>query len=239
MRVIIKKELFSFFSTTIGYMAIGIFLIINALFLWILNNDFNILQAGFADLNSFFYIIPWVFIFLIPAITMKMISDEYRYGTIEILKTKPVSLWDVILGKFTASLLLVFFSLLLTLTYVFTIYTLANPVGNIDLGALVGSYLGLLFLAATFTAIGIFASSQSKNQMVCFIIGVVVSYLLFYGFEHLTQFFNSESIFIQQIGMHQHYKSIARGVIDSRDLIYFFSVSFFFLYLTKLTLSHE
>jgi ABC-2 type transport system permease protein len=239
MLVIIKKELFLFFSSAIGYMAIGVFLVINALFLWILTNDFNILQAGFADLNSFFYIIPWVFIFLIPAITMKMISDEYRYGTIEILKTKPISLWQIVLGKYTASLLLVIFSLLFTITYVYTIYKLANPIGNIDFGAIIGSYLGLLFMASSITAIGIFASSVNKNQMVSFILGVIISYVLFYGFEHLNQFFDTELFYIQQLGLYQHYKSISRGVIDSRDLIYFLSVSFFFLYLTKLKLNDE
>lgn len=239
MKVIIKKELFSFLSSSIGFMAIGVFLVLNGVFLWIINNDFNILQAGFADLNSFFYIIPWVFIFLIPAITMKMISDEYRLGTIEILKTKPISLWNIILGKYFAALILVVISLILTSTYIYTIYTLANPIGNIDFGVIFGSYFGLLFLASAYTSIGIFTSSLSQNQMIAFILGVAISYFLFFGFEHFNQFFDTDTFYIQQLGLYHHYKSISKGVIDTRNLIFFLSVTFFFLYLTKLKLGHE
>lgn len=239
MKVIIKKELFSFFTSSIGYMAIAVFLAINGIFLWILQNDFNILQAGFADLNSFFYLIPWIFIFLIPAITMKMIADEYRLGTIEILKTKPITVWNILLGKYTAALILVVISLLLTSVYIYTIYVLANPLGNIDFGVIIGSYFGLLLLASAYTAIGIFTSSLSHNQMICFILAVVISYFLFFGFEHLNQFFDTDTFYIQQLGLYHHYKSISKGVIDTRDLIYFLSISFFFLYLTKLKLSYE
>ena len=239
MKVIIKKELFSFFASSVGYMAIGVFLVLNGIFLWIINNDFNILQAGFADLNSFFYLIPWVFIFLIPAITMKMIADEYRLGTIEILKTKPISLWNIILGKYFAALILVVISLLLTTTYIYTIFVLANPVGNIDFGVIIGSYFGLLLLASAYTSIGIFTSSLSQNQMIAFILAVVISYFLYFGLEHLNQFFDTDTFYIQQLGLYHHYKSISKGVIDTRDLIYFISVTFFFLYLTKLKLGHE
>lgn len=239
MKVIIKKELFSFFTSSMGYMAIGFFLVLNGIFLWIINNDFNILQAGFADLNSFFYLIPWIFIFLIPAITMKMIADEYRLGTIEILKTKPISLWNIILGKYFAALILVVISLLLTTTYIYTIFVLANPIGNIDFGVIIGSYFGLLLLASSYTSIGIFTSSLSQNQMIAFILAVVISYFLFFGLEHLNQFFDTDTFYIQQLGFYHHYKSISKGVIDTRDLIYFMSVTFFFLYLTKLKLGHE
>ncbi|MDP2088153.1 MAG: gliding motility-associated ABC transporter permease subunit GldF [Flavobacteriaceae bacterium] len=239
MKVIIKKELFSFFASSIAYMAIAVFLVINGIFLWILQNDFNILQAGFADLNSFFYLIPWVFIFLIPAITMKMIADEYRLGTIEILKTKPLSIWNIILGKYAAALILAVISLLLTTVYIYTIYVLANPVGNIDFGLIIGSYLGLILLASAYTSIGIFTSSLSQNQMIAFIFGVVISYFLFFGFEHFNQFFDTETFYIQQLGLYHHYKSISKGVIDTRDLIYFLSITFFFLYLTKMQLSRE
>lgn len=239
MKAIIKKELISFLSSSIGIVAIGVFLVLNGIFLWIINNDFNILQAGFADLNSFFYLIPWVFMFLIPAITMKMISDEYRLGTIEILKTKPISLWNIIIGKYVAALLLVVISLVLTTTYIYTIFELANPKGNIDFGVIIGSYFGLLLLASAYTSIGIFTSSLSQNQMVAFILGVVISYLLFFGFEHFNQFIETDTFYIQQLGLYHHYKSISKGVIDTRDFIYFLSVTFFFLYLTKLKLGHE
>lgn len=238
MKIIIKKELFLFFSNG-GYLAIGIFLVLNGIFLWIINNDFNILQAGFADLNSFFYITPWVFMFLIPAITMKMISDEYRLGTLEILKTKPISLLNIIFGKYFAALILVVISLLLTATYIYTIFTLANPIGNIDFGVIIGSYFGLILLATAFTSIGIFTSSLSQNQMIAFILSVVISYFLFYGFEHFNQIFDTDTFYIQQLGLYHHYKSISKGVFDTRNLIYFLSVSFFFLYLTKLKLEHE
>lgn len=239
MNVIIKKELFSFLTSSAGYIAIGLFLVLNSLFLWILNNDLNILQAGFADLNSFFYLIPWVFIFLIPAITMRMISDEYRLGTIELLKTKPITLWNIVIGKYFAALILIVLSLLLTVTYIYTIYTLANPIGTIDFGVIIGSYFGLLLLASAFAAIGIFTSSLSQNQMIAFILGVVIAYFLFFGLEYFDQLLDTETFYIQQLGMYHHYKSISKGVIDTRDLIYFLSLTFFFLWLTKIKISHE
>lgn len=239
MLAILKKDFFSFFASPIAYVILSVFLLINGLFLWILQNDFNILQAGFADLNSFFYLIQWVFIFLIPSITMKMMADEYKSGTIELLKTKPILLWEIILGKFLAALLLVIISLLLTGVYIYTLYVLANPMGNIDFGVIIGSYFGLLLLAFAYTAIGIFTSSLNPNQLISFILSVVISYFLYFGFEHLNQFFDTDTFYIQQLGMHHHYKSIAKGVIDTRDLIYFLSITFFFLYLTKLKLSYE
>ncbi|MFT5791885.1 MAG: ABC-2 type transport system permease protein, partial [Saprospiraceae bacterium] len=151
MIAILKKELNSFFSTPIGYLVIAIFLIINGLFLWVFDNEFNILNAGFADLNSFFYLAPWIFLFLIPAITMRAFSDEYNSGTIEILKTKPISNWEIILGKYFASLLLIIAALIPTFLYVYSISQLGSPKGNYDIGALLGSYFGLLFLAGTYT----------------------------------------------------------------------------------------
>ena len=155
MIAILKKEFNSFFASPIAYLVIGVFLLINGLFLFIFKDDFNILNAGFADLNPFFYLTPWVFIFLIPAITMKSFADEFSNGTIELLKTKPISNWQIVLGKFWAALLLVVIALLSTITYVYTVYQLANPIGNIDFGATIGSYIGLFFLAATYTAIGL------------------------------------------------------------------------------------
>ncbi len=239
MKVIIKKELYSFLASPIGYVAIGVFLVVNGLFLWILKNDFNILNAGFADLNSFFYLIPWVFILLIPSITMKMIADEYRLGTIEILLTKPITTWQLIIGKYIAALILILISLSFTLIYVISIYYLANPLGNIDIGVIIGSYLGLLFLASAFVSIGLFTSSLHHNQMIAFITGVLFSYLLFDGFEQIATLLSTETLNIELLGLYYHYKSISKGVIDTRDIIYFISVTFFFLYLTKLNLSYE
>jgi ABC-2 type transport system permease protein len=239
MIAILKKELNSFFSTPIGYLVIALFLIINGLFLWVFDNEFNILNAGFADLNSFFYLAPWIFLFLIPAITMRTFSDEYSSGTIEILKTKPISNWEIILGKYFASLLLIIIALIPTFLYVYSIAELGSPKGNYDFGALLGSYFGLLFLAATYTAIGVFSSTLSKNQIVAFIIAMFVSFILFYGFEAMASLFGTLDYFVQSLGINEHYKSISRGVIDTRDLLYFISVTVFFLMCTKWRLDRE
>ena len=236
---ILRKEFNSFFASPIAYLVIGVFLLINGLFLWVFKDDLNILNAGFADLNSFFLIAPWILLFLIPAITMKSFADELNSGTIETLKTKPISDWQIVLGKFTASLLLISIALLPTLTYVYTIIQLGNPVGSIDVGSTVGSYIGLLFLAATYTSIGLFTSTFSKNQIVAFILGVFITFLLFYGFDAIASLFSSNSYTVQQFGINEHFKSISRGVIDTRDLIYFVSVSAFFLLLTKNQLRNE
>ena len=236
---ILKKEFNSFFASPIAYLVIGIFLLINGLFLWIFKDEFNILNAGFADLNSFFYLSPWIFLFLIPAITMKSFADEYNNGTIEILKTRPISDWQIVFGKFFASLLLVIVALIPTLMYVYSVYKLGNPIGNLDFGSTIGSYVGLLFLAATYTSIGLFTSTLSKNQIVAFIVAVFITFILFYGFDAISNSFDNQSFTIKQFGINEHFKSISRGVIDTRDLIYFVSVTIFFLFITKQKLNHE
>lgn len=236
MYSILKKEVNSFFSSPIAYLVIGVFLLVNGLFLWVFKDNFNVLNAGFADLNSFFYLTPWLFLFLIPAITMKSFADELNSGTIEILKTKPVTDWQIVLAKFFASLLLVCVALIPTLTYVYTVYALGNPVGNLDIGSTVGSYLGLLFLAATYTSIGLFTSTLSKNQIVAFILSVFITFILFYGFDAVSSTLGNA---IQQFGINEHFKSISRGVVDTRDVIYFSSVIFLFLYITKQQLKNE
>ena len=174
---ILKKEFNSFFSSPIAYLVIGVFLLISGLFLWIFDDDFNILNAGFADLNSFFYLAPWVLLFLIPAITMKMFSDEFQTGTIELLQTQPISNWQIVLGKFFASLLLIVVAIVPTFVYIYSVSELGNPVGNIDMGSTIGSYLGLLLLAASYAAIGLFTSTLSKNQIVAFILGVLIIFI--------------------------------------------------------------
>jgi len=234
---ILKKEFNSFFASPIAYLVIGVFLLINGLFLWIFKDDFNILNAGFADLNPFFFLTPWLFLFLIPAITMKSFADEFNSGTIELLKTKPISDWQIIMGKFGASLLLVIVALIPTLTYVYTIYQLGKPIGNIDFGSTIGSYIGLLFLAATYTAIGIFTSTLSKNQIVAFIIAVFITFFLYYGFDAISNSLGND-LTIKKMGINEHFKSISRGIIDTRDLLYFLSVTVFFLYLTKMRLDN-
>jgi len=234
MLAILKKELNLFFATPIGYLVIAMFLLINGLFLWVFKSDYNILNAGFADLNNFFYITPWFFIFIIPAITMRTFSDEIRLGTIEIIKTKPVSGWDIILGKYLGSLLLILIALVPTLSYVYTISHLASTPESIDYGSVIGSYFGLLFLASAITAIGLFTSTLSNNQIVAFILGVVLSFFVFYGFEALSDLNLLKGFDLKDLGLRARFESIGRGVIDTRDLIYFISVTFFFLFLTKI-----
>ncbi len=233
MIAILKKEFNLFFASPIGYLVIAVFLVVNGLFLWVFKGEFNILNAGFADLNSFFNSTPWFFIFLIPAITMRSFTDEIRQGTIEILKTKPITNWHIILGKYLGAFLLIVLALIPTLTYVYTIIQLGNPVGNLDLGSTLGSYFGLLFLASAFTSIGLFASTLSNNQIVAFIIGVALCFILFYGFDAFAELNIVENFNIENIGMNAHFKSISRGVIDTKDIVYFLSINFLFLFLTK------
>jgi len=237
MLAILKKELNSFFASPIGYLVIAVFLIINGLYLWVFKGDFNILNAGFADLSSFFFIAPWFFLFLIPAITMRSFSDEFRLGTIEILKTKPLTDWQIVLGKYFGALVLIILALLPTTIYIYSIIQLGSPVGNLDFGSTLGSYIGLLFLASAYTAIGLFTSTFSNNQIVAFILAILISFFIFYGFEAIADLGNLE--LFRNLGMNEHFKSISRGIIDTRDVIYFVSITIFFLFLTKLKLNVE
>ena len=239
MYSILKKELNSFFASSIAYLVIGTFLLINGLFLWVLKDDLNILNSGFADLNNYFFLAPWLFLFLIPAITMKIFADEFSNGTIEILKTKPITTWEIIFGKFIAALLLVILAILPTLIYAYSVYKLGNPIGNLDIGSTLGSYLGLVLLATSFTAIGLFTSVLSTNQIIAFILAVFISFFMFSGLDIIGETIGNKGFLLQQFGINEHYKSISRGVIDTRDLIYFLSVTFFFLFITKQQLKNE
>jgi ABC-2 type transport system permease protein len=239
MLAIFKKEFNSFFTSTIAYLTIGMFLLINGLFLWVFDDDFNILNAGFADLTSFFYLAPWILIFLIPAITMKTFADEFRSGTIEILKTRPITNVTLVLGKFFAILTLLIIVLIPTFVYAYSIHDLGNPVGNLDYGSISGSYLGLFLLASSFASIGIFTSTLSKNQVVAFLLGICMVFLFYYGFDAVSSLFGDYSYTIKLFGMNEHYKSISRGVIDSRDVLYFMSIIIFFLFVSKQKLTNE
>ena len=239
MLAIFKKEFNSFFTSTIAYLTIGMFLLINGLFLWVFDDDFNVLNAGFADLTSFFYLAPWILIFLIPAITMKTFADEFRSGTIEILKTRPITNVTLVLGKFFAILTLLIIVLIPTFVYVYSIHELGNPVGNLDYGSISGSYLGLFLLASSFVSIGIFTSTLSKNQVVAFLLGICMVLLFYYGFDAVSSLFGDYSYTIKLFGMNEHYKSISRGVIDSRDVLYFMSIIIFFLFVSKQKLTNE
>jgi len=239
MLAIFKKEFNSFFTSTIAYLTIGMFLLINGLFLWVFDDDFNILNAGFADLTSFFYLAPWILIFLIPAITMKTFADEFRSGTIEILKTRPITNVTLVLGKFFAILTLLIIVLIPTFVYAYSIHELGNPVGNLDYGSISGSYLGLFLLASSFASIGIFTSTLSKNQVVAFLLGICMVFLFYCGFDAVSSLFGDYSYTIKLFGMNEHYKSISRGVIDYRDVLYFMSIIIFFLFVSKQKLTNE
>ena len=233
MYSIFKKELNLFFATPIGYLVIGIFLLFSGLFLWVFKGEFNILDAGFADMNSFFMITPWFLLFLIPAITMRSFSDEIRSGTIEIIKTKPLGSWEILLGKYLGCLFLVLLALIPTLSYVFTLLRLTESPEGMDMGTVLGSYVGLLLLASSIASIGVYTSTLSTNQIVAFILGIALSFLLYYGPEAINDLYTSSSLNWDRFGMHGRFKSVARGVIDSRDLVYFISISVLFLYLSK------
>lgn len=241
MLAIIQREIQSFFGSVIGYLVIAVFLIVNGLFLWVFKGPFNILDAGFADLSAFFQLAPWVLLFLIPAVTMRSFSDEKRMGTLELLLTKPLSLIQIVCGKYFGALFLIVLALLPTLLYILTISELGNPAGNWDFGSTVGSYIGLLFLIIGYTAIGIFSSTLSENQIVAFIIAVFLCFFMYYGFEGLAGYalFGSYDVYISSLGMQSHFDSVARGVLDTRDSIYFISVALFFLGLTVLKFEKE
>ncbi|ALJ03715.1 gliding motility-associated ABC transporter permease subunit GldF [Pseudalgibacter alginicilyticus] len=237
MLAILKKEISSFFASPIGYLVIAIFLVLNGLFLWVFKGEFNILNYGFSDLSPFFLLAPWVLIFLIPAVTMRSFSDEKKQGTLELLLTKPISTLNIVLGKYFGAFILILIALLPTTLYIYTIYQLGNPMGNLDMGSTLGSYFGLLFLIAAYTAIGIFTSSLTDNQIVAFIAAVFICFLFFIGFEGAADFVSSH--FIEQLGISYHFKSMSRGVLDTRDIIYFLSITIFFLILTKFNLNKE
>ncbi|MFN8309920.1 MAG: gliding motility-associated ABC transporter permease subunit GldF [Chitinophagales bacterium] len=236
---IFKKELQQFFSSLIGYIAIIVFLLAVGLFLWVFP-DTNLLDFGYASLDYFFYIAPYIFIFLIPAICMRSFSEEIHSGTIELLATRPITELDIILGKFFAALALVAISLLPTLLYFYTVYHLALPIGNVDVGGILGSYFGLLFLGAVFVAVGLFCSSLTGNQIVAFIAGVFICFVLYFAFDNLSRlgiFFGKNDYLVAQLGLSAHYESIGRGIVDTRDVVYFLSVITAFILFTRTSLA--
>lgn len=238
MITILNKEFKLFFSSPIAYLVIGIFLLINGLFLWVFNDDFNILNAGFAEINNFFLLAPWVLLFLIPAITMKTFAEEFNLGTIEILKTLPITKWQIVIGKFLASLLLIIIAIFPTSIYIYSLNQLGNPIGNLDYGSTIGSYIGLLLLAGSYASVGLFTSSISKNQIVAFLLGILITFFFYYGFDAMADVIGDKAYTIKFFGMNKHFKSISRGVIDTRDIIYFISIIVFFLYITKTKLTN-
>jgi len=234
MKAILFKEFRSFFGSPIGYLVIALFLLLNGLFLWVFEGEYNILNSGFADMTPFFTIAPWILLFLIPAVTMRSFSDEKKQGTMELLLTKPMSLLEIVNGKFLGAFVLLLIAIIPTLVYVKVIYDLGLPEGNLDFGSTLGSYFGLLFLMGAYTSIGIYTSSLSDNQIVAFLLAVLLSFILYFGFQGISNYeaFGSFGRVVASFGMDNHYKSMSRGVIDTRDVIYFLSITVFFILLT-------
>jgi len=238
MIVLLKKEFLYFFSSATGYIVIGIFLLMTGLFLFVLPGEFNVIESGYAQLDGLFVLAPLLYLFLVPAITMRSFAEEKRAGTIELIYTRPISGLNIILAKYSAGLLLVLFSLLPTLIYFLSVYLLAEPTGNVDTGGIWGSYIGLFFLAGIYVAIGIFSSAITDNQIISFILSVFLCFFFYYGFDLLSSLASSGKnvVFLVSLGINSHYESMSRGVIDSRDVIYFLTVITGFIYATKLAI---
>lgn len=236
---ICKKELAQFFSSLTGYIAIIVFLLVNGLVLFVFTN--NILDLGYATLESFFSFAPWILLFLTAAITMRSFADEYRAGTYEVLRTKPLTSWQIVAGKFFGSFVVAVIALIPTTVYYFSINSLAATTG-IDAGAAIGSYTGLFFITALFTSIGICVSSFTSNAVIAFIISLIACILFYFGFTAISKlplFSNGIDYYIELIGIEYHYQSMSRGVLDSRDIIYFFSLICFFLFITRQNLQRK
>lgn len=235
MKNLIFKEISSFFSSLAAYIVIAVFLLANGLFLWIIPGGDNILDGGYADMSAFFNIAPNLFLFLIPAICMRLFADERKTGTLDLLLTRPLSSLKIVLAKYFAALILVFISILPSFIYFFSVYQLASPIGNVDIGSILGSYVGLAFLSSIFVALSLFASSLSENQIVSFIIGIVLCFLLYSGFDFISSLpvlydFENE---IKYFGISSHYLPMSKGLVDTRDVIWFVVVSALFVSFTK------
>jgi ABC-2 type transport system permease protein len=238
MFALYRKEISSFLNSLIGYIVIVVFLAIISLFMWVFPGEMNILDAGYANIDTLFIIAPWVFMFLVPAITMRSFADERKSGTIELLLTRPLSDFQIVMAKYLAGVTLVLLSLIPTLVYYISVHLLGNPPGNIDTGGMWGSYIGLFFLASGFVAVGVFSSSITENQIISFIVAVFLCFFFYLGFDSISNLalFGKVDAFIIQLGIQEHYISMSRGVIDTRDMVYFISLAAFFLLLTKTVL---
>jgi len=238
MLPIFLKEINAFFSSLIGYIVVGTFLVLMGLLMWVFP-EYSIIDGNYASLETLFSVAPMVFMFLIPAVTMRTFAEEKQSGTIELLVTRPISDWQIVGGKFLACFMLVVFALVPTVLYYFSVHKLGAPVGNIDSGGTIGSYIGLLFLAGAFVAIGIFASSLTSNQIVSFVLATFLSFFVYLAFGFLSRlpiFFGKTDDIVQALGIEYHYNSISRGALDTRDVVYFLSIIAFFLAATVVSL---
>jgi len=238
MYSIFRKEITGFFSSLTGYIVIIAFLLINSLFMWVLPGEWNILDSGYAGLDSLFFLSPWIFMFLVPAVTMRMIAEEKRLGTIELIYSRPITERGIIYGKYFAALVLVLLALLPGLIYYYSVYQLGEIPGNLDKGGIIGSFIGLFFLASVYGSAGIFASSLTDNQVIAFILAIVICFILFMGFDSFAYLPGLKKLdeFVIRLGINEHYKSISRGVIDIKDVVYFIAVAVLFNELTRFQL---
>ncbi|MBN2486313.1 MAG: gliding motility-associated ABC transporter permease subunit GldF [Bacteroidales bacterium] len=241
MRALFIKEITGFFSSLTGYIVIVVFIVVNGLFLWVFPGNLNIPDSGIASLSPLFETAPWVFLFLIPAITMRSLAEEKKAGTFDLLLTRPVSNLQILLAKYFSAVVLALLALLPTLVYYLTLVLIGSPAGNIDQGATWGSYTGLVFLAAVYGSVGIFSSTLTDNIIVSFLVSVLLCFMVFTGFNYIGSLFPLGSLgsFFISLGIDEHYKSVSRGVIDSRDIVYFFSVIAVFLVLSNLKLNSK
>src|SRR5512140_3803774 len=230
MFAIFKKEITGFFSSLTGYIVIIVFLLVNSLFMWVFPGEWNILDSGYAGLDTLFFLSPWVFMFLVPAVTMRMIAEEKRLGTIELIYSRPITERSIVYGKYIASVCLVLLALLPGIVYYFSVYQLGESPGNIDKGGTLGSFIGLFFLASVYASAGILASSLTDNQVIAFILAVLLCFVMFMGFDSIAYLPGLKKLdeFVIRLGINEHYKSISRGVIDIRDIAYFLAVIVFF-----------
>jgi ABC-2 type transport system permease protein len=238
MFAIFRKEISSFFSSLTGYIVIVVFLVVNSLFMWVFPGQWNILDSGYAGLDTLFFLAPWVFLFLVPAVTMRMIAEEKRLGTMELIYSKPVTERGIIWGKYLASVLLVLMALLPCLIWYVSVYSLGETPGNIDRGGTWGAFIGLFFLAGIYASVGIFASSLTDNQVIAFIIAVLICFVLYAGFDSFAYLPGLKRIdeFVVNLGINEHYKSMSRGVLDIRDVAYYLAVAVIFTEATRLVL---
>ena len=241
MITLYKKEISIFFSTIIGYLIIGLFLLISSLILWHGISEINILDNAYASMDSFFSIAPLIFLLFIPSVSMRVFSEEFNTGTIETLITKPISSFEIVTAKFFAVLSLVIIAILPTITYVISIYFLGETTGNLDLAAVVGSYIGLLLLSSIFASISVYASSLSSNQIVAFILAIIMSSFFFFGFDILSQlpYLQIVDLTLQKIGISYHYNMMSKGLLKVSDLVYFMSVSLLFIKLTEVVIKNK
>ena len=237
MKALFKKEIRYFFTSSIGYVVIAAFLLFNNLFLWILSGDYNIFESGFASLQPFFLLSAWIFVFLTPALTMRIISEEKRSGMLPLLFTYPISTWKIVLAKYLSVLFFIFVLLLFSGIYVYMVWQLGMPEGNMDMASTIGSYIALFLLGATFVAVGMLSSALSQSQIIAFVIATFLNFFLFFGLDEIIALFSDNLLF--SVGFKVHFEDISRGVIDTRNILYFLCITLFFLYVTQLFLQAE